>query len=174
VPAVEGYGRALTDLQAAFVVAFTSDPTGIGNPTAAAKLAGYAQASARDLGRRLVALPHVQDAIREANQRQISGALAAKSVALLGRVIDDESVSMKVRVDAARTILDRAGFCALPAGPKRFDDKSLAEMTSDELRETMRRARAEMDKASIIDCPTVVVDQAVTVNATTEPEGTGK
>lgn len=185
VPAVAGEGRALTEMQAAFVVAFTADPAGIGNPTAAAKLAGYAETAAKDLGRRLVALPHVQDAIRAANQQQISGQMATKAIALLGRVIEDETVSMKVRVDAARSILDRAGYSALPGIAKRPNDKQLAEMTAEELRETMRRARAEMDGAPrvldgaavpIPDAPArPIIDTAATVKPTTDaPEGTRK
>jgi len=170
VAAVAGEGRALTDMQASFVVAYTTANGAIGDATAAAKLAGYKETSAGDLGRRLVGLPHVQAAIREANQQQISGKIATKAIALLDRVIDDESASLKVRVDAARTILDRAGFCALPAGPKRLSEKALAEMTADELRQVMAEARKEMDKARTIDPPAIVVDQAVTVNATTEPE----
>ena len=165
-------GRALTDMQAAFVVAFTTAPGAIGNATASAKRAGYAETSARDLGRRLVALPHVQDAIRAANQQQISGALATKSIALLARVLEDEGVSMKVRVDAARTILDRAGYAASPSGAKNLSDKAMAEMTADELREVMRQARDEMDKAKIIDQPPTLVwpvlGEAVTVDSRTD------
>jgi hypothetical protein len=97
----------------------------------------------------------VQAAIREANQQLISGQMATKAIALLGRVLEDESVPMKVRVDAARTILDRAGFSAMPpAVPKRPSDKQLSEMTADELREVMRQAKAEMDLAAkTIDQP---------------------
>jgi len=62
---------------------------------------------------------------------------------------------MKVRVDAARAILDRGGYPALPATAKRPDDKTLSEMTSDELRDVMRQARAEMDKSRVIDQPSV-------------------
>lgn len=145
----DGESRRLTDMQAAFVVAFTTVPNAIGNAAASARLAGYSENSAKELGRRLVDLPHVQAAIREANQQQISGQMATKAIALLGRVIEDESVPMKTRVDAARTILDRAGYSALPpAAPKRLTDKTMSEMTADELRETMRLARAEMDKAA--------------------------
>ena len=169
VPAVAGEGRALTDMQAAFVAHFTTTPGGIGNAAGAARLAGYAENSAKELGHRLVNLPHVQAAIREANQQQISGQIATKAIALLDRVIDDESVPIKTRVDAAKTILDRAGFCALPTAPKNLRDKELAEMTADELRETMRQARAEMDKgATIIDPPAVVVGEGATLHPTTD------
>ncbi len=173
--ALAGEGRALTEQMSRFVTAFTNDPGAIGNASEAARRAGYSEHSAREIGRQLLDKPHVQIAIREANQQLISGTLATKAISLLEKVIDDASASLKVRVDAARTILDRAGFCALPAGPKRLSDKALAEMTADELHQVMVEARREMDKARIIDGPAVVVDQTVTVTPTTdEPEGTRK
>ncbi len=56
--------------------------------------------------------------------------MATKAIALLGRVLDDEAVPMKTRVDAARTILDRTGFCAMQTPPKKLHDKSMSEMTA--------------------------------------------
>ena len=151
-------GRGLTEPQQRFVIAFTTNPAAVGNASAAARLAGYSEHSAREIGRQLLDKPHIQDAIRESNERLISSTMATKAIALLGRVIEDESVPMKTRVDAARTILDRAGFSALPPiAPNRLSDKMLSEMTAAELRETMRQAKAEMDKAAK---GVTVIDQA--------------
>jgi hypothetical protein len=179
LPAVAGGGRSLTDMQNAFVVAFTSDSTARGNATVAARLAGYAETSARDLGRRLVGLPHIQDAIRASNLQQISGALASKAVGLLEKVLDDEEAPLKLRVEAAKTILDRAGYAASPTAPKSLSDKSLAVMTASELRETMRLAKIEMDRARVINQPPAVAEpqaafvEAVAVDATSDDtEGT--
>jgi len=179
VRSIDGEGRRLTDMQAAFVVAFTTDPAAIGNAAAAARLAGYSENSAKDLGRRLVDLPHVQGAIREANQRLISSTLATKAVSLLQKVIDDEEAPLKCRVDAAKTVLDRAGYAALPpTAPNRLSAKHLTEMTADELRDVMLQMKAEMDKAKIIDQPSVadaapIVAEAVTIDSTCdESEGT--
>src|SRR6476646_5829121 len=99
----------LSDQQREFVTAFTSVPGAIGNASEAARRARYSVHSAREIGRQLLDKPHVQEAIREANQRLISGQIATKAVALLERVIDDESAPIKVRVEAAKTILDRGG-----------------------------------------------------------------
>jgi hypothetical protein len=161
---IDGEGRRLTEQQQRFVVAYTTAEGAVGNASEAARQAGYSFHTAGEIARQLMGKPHVRDAIREANKEQISGRMATKAIALLGRVIDDESVPMKTRVDAARTILDRAGFCALQAPPKRLSDKHLSEMTADELRETMRLARAEMDKAAkgatVIDQMPGVADAA--------------
>ena len=83
----------LTELQQAFVVAYTSDPTAIGNCREAALRAGYSQHTAAESGRRLVTQPHIRDAIRAANLELISGRIATKAIGLLERVIDDESAT---------------------------------------------------------------------------------
>jgi Terminase small subunit len=160
LPAVQtdaSEGRRLTEAQQRFVIAYTTAEGAIGVAAEAARRAGYSVHTAGEIGGQLLRKQHVIDAIREANKEQISGKMATKAIALLGRVIDDESVPMKTRVDAARTILDRAGFCALQAPPKKLHDKSMSEMTADELRETMRLARAEMDKSAT---GAKVIDQA--------------
>ncbi len=110
----------LNDQQQAFVTAFTSDPGAIGNASEAARRAGYSEKSARDIGRQLLAKPHVRAAVEEANRDQISGALASKAVAVLEGIIDDETAAPKLRLDAAKTILDRAGYIApkAPESPK--------------------------------------------------------
>ena len=61
----------LTDQQQAFVTAFTSDPGAIGNASEAARRAGYSEKSARDIGRQLLAKPHVRAAVEEANRDQL-------------------------------------------------------------------------------------------------------
>ena len=109
----------LTPQQADFVLHYTSTPEAIGNAAAAARLAGYSEQSARELGRQLLDKPHVRAAVDEANRQAVSGRLATKAVALLERVIEDESAPVKVRVDAAKAVLDRAGW---PAGRPTMED----------------------------------------------------
>src|SRR5262245_50512831 len=130
--------RQLTSLQEEFVVAFTATNDAIGNAAEAARLAGYDPKYAREVGRQLLGKAHVQQAIREANQRQICGALATKAVALLERVIDDNSVPMKVRVEAAKTVLDRGGYGALPGGKPLDDDRHDSELSYAELEAKIR------------------------------------
>jgi phage terminase small subunit len=144
----------LTELQQAFVVAYTSDPTAIGNCREAALRAGYSQHTAAESGRRLVTQPHIRSAIRAANLELISGRIATKAVALLERVIDDESAPVKIRVDAAKTILDRGGFGAAPAGQGDPNEKHASEMTEAELYQRMIELRKIVDssrESTIID-----------------------
>jgi hypothetical protein len=135
----------LTDQQFEFVTKFTSVPAAIGNASEAARQAGYSARSAAEIGRQLLEKPHVQTAIREANQRLISGQIATKAVALLERVIDDALAPIKVRVEAAKTILDRGGFGAAPAGLNDEDGKHPSEMTEAQLYARIERFRKIID-----------------------------
>jgi phage terminase small subunit len=137
--------QSLTELQQAFVVAYTSDPTAIGNCREAALRAGYSQHTAAESGRRLVTQPHIREAIRAANLELISGRIATKAVALLEKVIDDESAPIKVRVEAAKTILDRGGFGAAPAGQAKQIEKHPSEMNEAELFARMVELRKIID-----------------------------
>jgi phage terminase small subunit len=136
------------------VVAYTSDPTAIGNCREAALRAGYSQHTAAESGRRLVTQPHIQAAIREANQRLLSGRLVTKAVALLERIIDDESIHPKIRLDAVKTTLDRGGFGASPAGHDKPNGKHPSEMNEAELLTRMIELRKIVDSSkepTIID-----------------------
>ena len=134
----------LTEQQRAFVAHFTSTPGAIGNAAAAARMAGYSERCAREIGRQLLDKPHVRKAIDEANRQSISGTLATKAVGLLERVIDDEDAPLKVRVEAAKTILDRAGIVQ-PSVSERVaagDGKLLSEMSVNELEAFIRAGQA--------------------------------
>ena len=126
----------LNDQQQAFVIAYTSDPGAIGNASEAARRAKYSVKSARDIGRQLLAKPHVKAAVDAALRDHISGALASKAVAVLEGIIDDDTAAPKLRLDAAKTVLDRAGYIApkAPESPKPaseaddLDGMSLAQL----------------------------------------------
>lgn len=109
--------RDLTPQQTEFVVHYTSTLEAIGNAAEAARRAGYSEASAREIGRQLLDKPHVRAAVDEANRRAVSGRLTTKAVALLERVLGDDNEPTKVRVDAAKAVLDRAGWTAGRTGP---------------------------------------------------------
>ena len=136
----------LTEMQEAFVLTFTSAPGAIGNASEAARQAGFSPHTAREQGRQLLHKPHVQAALRDANQKLLSGQIATKAVAHLEKVIDDESAPIKVRVEAAKTVLDRGGFGAAPAGQgKREGEKHPSEMNQDELFAHMAELRKVID-----------------------------
>ncbi|MBR0661196.1 terminase small subunit [Neoroseomonas oryzicola] len=129
----------LTEQQAAFVFHYTSDPACLGNGSASARAAGYSDESAGEIARQLLEKPHVRAAVDAALRSQISGRMAVKASRLLERVIDDEDAPLKVRVEAAKTILDRGGFVAPSAFEKaaeaaRREGKTVNALTLDELR----------------------------------------
>ena len=139
----------LTEKQTAFVLNFTSGAGAIGNASEAARRAGYSVKTAGEIGAQLLKKPHVCDAIEEANRAQIGGTLATKAVGVLQQLIDDETVPAKVRLDAAKTILDRSGYAPsrheiLEEPPKRdLNDLSIEELTEIIDRELARKAEEE-------------------------------
>ena len=139
--------RDLTEQQQNFVTAFTSTPGAIGNASEAARRAMYSEKSARDIGQQLLAKPHVRAAIEEANRAQISGSLASKAVDVLRAIIDDESAPPKLRLDAAKTVLDRAGFIAPKAEERSQEDEAehgLSALSTDELRAYIAVEKAKL------------------------------
>jgi phage terminase small subunit len=129
----------LTDLQALFVLHFTSTPSAIGNASEAARLAGYSEKTASEQGHQLLQKAHVIGAITEANHALISSTMATKSAALLEKFVDDETVSARVRLDAAKTILDRAGYIPPKAAVPEDDEKPMEEWSVVELEEFISR-----------------------------------
>ena len=131
-----------TQLQRAFAVELVA---GGGNVTQAAIRAGYSPASARQIGQHLLEKPHVQAAIRM-EQGRVLGRLAVKAMCLLEGVMDDPNAPAGARVDAAKTILDRAGFPAIPAKALARGGLSdaPAEMSREELRAFIAQGRAAL------------------------------
>jgi hypothetical protein len=116
---------ALTEQQHRFVVEFTTSPGAVGNASEAARRAGYSEKSAAEIGRKLVEKLHVQEAIREAQNKLIGVSLASKAIDVLRGLIEDETAHPKLRLEAAKTILDRAGVIA----PRAPDQPALAPPT---------------------------------------------
>lgn len=147
--------RKLTEAQEAFVIHFTSSPGALGNAAESARRAGYSEKNAREIGRQLLDKPHVRKAVDDANRQSISGKIATKAVDLLERVIEDENVPIKVRVEAAKTILDRAGIVAAtavkPDGKRDVPEKPLSEMTIEELEEVVRGSSELTQRSSLVE-----------------------
>lgn len=137
----------LTEKQIAFVHHITTTRGAIGNASEAARLAGYSHSHAKEIGYRLLHKPHVRDAIFEANQAEIGGELAAKAVQVLQDILNDEDAPMKLRLDAARTVLDRAGVIAPKAEePQGRSDRAMSELSVPELQQRLddlKRKREE-------------------------------
>lgn len=87
--------QTLTEMQAQFVLAYTANMETFGNGTRSAIAAGYSPRTARVQAQQLLALSHVQAAIKAVETRQILFVLRA-----LGRVVDTPELSHRVRVRA--------------------------------------------------------------------------
>jgi hypothetical protein len=98
---------ALSERQQRFVWAMLYSP----NPTAAARLAGYSDASGgcRVKGCQLMQSAAVLDALHEVGWRRLHGA-ALKSIAALEAVVDDPAHPK--HLIAVQMVLDRSGFAA--------------------------------------------------------------
>lgn len=119
-----------TELQQRFVVEFVANG---GNATAAAKAAGYAVQSAGKMGSKLLGNVHVQDAIRAEQRRLLNGDLATKALGVLRAVLEDEKAPTGARVDAAKTVLDRAGLVAMKEGREDVEDVPVTQLPPEAL-----------------------------------------
>jgi hypothetical protein len=114
-----------------------------GDAPTAAQLAGFLDRPSKEAWR-LLRIPHVLAAVNAAVQIALAeDATLARN--LLRRYVKDESMHPKIRLDAAKTLLDRAGHIA----PKAREaggghDKPLHEMSIDELRALVDRYEAEL------------------------------
>jgi phage terminase small subunit len=139
----------LTDQQADFAVNFVANG---GNGAEAARDAGYAEANARSAAYKLVRMPHVQDAIRKEQRRQLGGEMATKALSVLKGILDDDEAPYGAKVDAARTILDRAGLIAPKSrGDGEGDEKEIDQMTMAELEAKIQRWREQIDSMPVIN-----------------------
>lgn len=133
---------ALIDQHRLFAEAYV---LGHGNATRAAIEAGYSPTSARQTASRLLHLPHIQDAIRRAQAHALKGRMATKALGVLEKILDDENAPAGVRVDAAKTVLDRAGFAAARApDASAADEKPLHEMSLAELNDFIRNGHLRL------------------------------
>lgn len=135
----------LTDMQARYVVAFVENG---GDGAAAARAAGYA--SDRQQSWALQQSPAVQEAIWQVQQREFAG-LASNSIKLLrliiARGIREIEAGQPVRqvfVDAAAKALDRAGHVAKTKLKQEDGEKRLEDMSADELRTYIDKARGRL------------------------------
>lgn len=144
----------ILDQQQAFAAAYVA---GNGNATQAAIDAGYSPVSARQTASRLLHTPHVQDAIRREQNKTLRTRLATRALAVLEKVMEDDAAPMGVRVDAAKTILDRAGLPALrtPGQDEDLAQAPLTEMSLAQLESFIRASqlRLAVAKGEVIDVP---------------------
>lgn len=175
--------KDLTRQQWQFVLAITNDGlTG----KAAAERAGYAEASVS--ASQLMRNPRVLAAIRDEQTRTLGTELATKAIGYLRVVMDmDETVEdqetgqtridsrvAKLKLDAAKTILDRAGHIAPKAQEiKSADKRDLEDYTTAEIEDMVRRTRETLDAMTNISASQVVEGESSPVDAPEVPETGG-
>jgi hypothetical protein len=156
--------RSIADRMRLFAEAYVNDPETAGNASASALKAGYAERSVGQEGYRLLRHEGVRAEIDKL-LRESLGDHASAAVALLGRVIRDEKAPLKVRVDACKTILDRAGFIAPRAPdtpPPPLDPANFRRLNIDELLAmlTAQEAKVKAMESAIDVTPAVVEGEA--------------
>jgi phage terminase small subunit len=142
-----------TDLQQRFVVEYVTNG---GNATSAAKVAGYSVKTAGQMGFKLMGNPHVQDAIRAEQRRLLNGDMATKALGVLRSIMENEDAPAGARVDAAKTVLDRAGLVAVRTGHDDSPDVPVTQMPVEQLRKIIAlgenrisQLQAEIDALAI-------------------------
>lgn len=140
----------LTDKQARFVDVLLAT----GDEATAMAEAGYVGGEFASVAARVTRSPELLAAIQMAvGRRLIEGAPIALKV--LQDMVKDTGTPGKLRLDAAKTLLDRAGHVAPRA--KQADSgagKALNEMSIDELREQHDRLEAEIaNRAKPVNAP---------------------
>jgi hypothetical protein len=130
-------GRELTPKQWAFAqeLALTGDYV------AATTKAGYLFPETE--GRRVAALPHVQEAVRQEIERLFTGRLVPLAVKALERVLTDPTVNAAAVVAAAKAAFDRGGFAPKTDSAGALD---AASMSSEQLRGLANGLEAELAK----------------------------
>ncbi|MCA1542234.1 hypothetical protein I6F18_19950 [Bradyrhizobium sp. NBAIM32] len=111
-------------------------------PEEAAELAGYHPKSVYKTMR----LPAVAAAISESIQLDLAVVGAPLAYRVAKSLLQDASVSARVRADLSIKVLDRAGHIAPTRKEMSSQQKSLSEMSRDELAAFIASNQAEIDK----------------------------
>jgi len=130
----------LTEMQAAFVRHVSE---GV-EPNQAVTLAGYGTSNIYSRAHELLRAPRVLAAIHTEVRRKLV-AVAPIALAVIERLVKDDTTPPKIRLDAAKTLLDRAGHIA----PRAIVDKethelALHELSVGELRQLADRLEGEL------------------------------
>jgi len=151
-PALRDLMPEMTDREDEFVSHFVR----LGDANEAAKLAGYAQPDVQ--GRAIARRPRIAAAIRIETTRRLQH-MAPVALTVLDKVMQDEKAPAGARVDAAKTILDRAAYVSDPKRPGRSDgtDVPLAERSIQELERLVEQLEAQR-AAQAVDITPVIRD----------------
>ncbi len=100
--------------------------------------------------------------LRQSLSKYLADDLAPKAIKVLNEIMLDEKVAGRVRVDAAKAVLDRAGFSAA-AKPSAPDDRLLSQYTVQELEQLVAKLEEQqaLGGAKQIDGVAVEADDDV-------------
>lgn len=149
--------KRLTDKQERFVqLASRGVPVSV-----AARDAGYTSPSLD--AQRNLALPHIQEELRRRRDQLIQGDLARMALTAMQDLITSEDTPASVRYQASKDILDRAGHKVRDEQPG-LGGKALAEMTGDELMQTINSGMQALNEiAKGLDGSHIVEGEARTI-----------
>lgn len=145
--------RQLTDMQAAFVRHLAD----CGDPGTAAAKAGSNRYEPSKTAAEMLRVPHVLAALQIEVRRKLAAG-APMALKVITDLACDTTLSPKVRLDAAKILLERAGHVAPRAAAEKPADQPLHEMSTDQLRELAGRLEDEIagrakDVSSAIPAP---------------------
>lgn len=134
----------LNDQQEAFVLHYTSTAGVAGNAAEAARRAGYSHKYAADLGRQLLAKPHVQTAIDAALREAIGTHLTVLAVGVIESILASKEASLKLKGDMAAKVIEFSGLVERAKAEKAKQNgldsgKTITEMTREELEAIVAR-----------------------------------
>lgn len=135
----------LTDKQSAFALEYAING---GNATAAAKLAGYSEKSAHEIGRQLLENSGVQQAIHHELMRQRfrSGAVGLE---ILTRIATNENAPAAARVAAARSLMEHGGLLGtakeIQLARSEAEDESAPQVNYQEVLMALREATCRVN-----------------------------
>lgn len=132
----DAYG--VTEKQAAFVAAVAR---GSGNFAESARIAGYSEKAFY----RVLALPHVRQAIEQELRAVLLTEDAPLARKVLHDLVADKDTAPRIRVDAAKILLDRAGITPPEkAAHGASAERPINDMTTDELMGFVAQRQSEV------------------------------
>lgn len=136
-------GKNLTDMQREFVERVVDGNDG----TTAARLAGYSSPAAQAY--HLARIPHVAQEIRARIAARLNTQGATVGLNTLIKIANDDTAPKGARVQAANSLLDRAGFVSKVLDKQRdADEKPISEMSASELEGFIGKLASKLDHAA--------------------------
>ena len=115
-----------------------------GNAALSVVEAGYLTKTPASVGAGLLRTPHVLAALQN-EVRRLLVASAPMALRVINEIVQNETVSPKVRLDGAKILLERAGHVApRPTPPADTGETPLHEMSTTELRTLAARLEDEI------------------------------